>query len=89
MTDLMIPRVHLNGTSEAELLQQIHEARHALRNALTVMARGTPHDRDYYVIGDDAGPQAREQHYARVAKVESVLEELEQIAQGILFQNAR
>lgn len=89
MTELMIPRVHLNGTSAAALLKQIAQARGALRGALNMMADATPHDRDYYVISPDAGPVAREQHRVRVAAIEVVMEELEQIAQGILAQAER
>jgi hypothetical protein len=86
MTTVTIPRVHLNGTSREELLNQLSEAHHALMEALGAMGRAAPHGRDYYVISDEAIHQAGAQHRARCAKMVEVLEELELIAQGIIAQ---
>ena len=86
---MIIPRVHRNGTSRDELLKQLADARQAIDQALEAMARATPHGRDYYVIGDRAIIQAREEHFARVAKLSEVLTELETISEGIDAQEAR
>ena len=47
--NITIPMVHLNGTSKKELLEQLENAYRAVVDAGRVLARATPHDRDYYV----------------------------------------
>jgi hypothetical protein len=82
----VIPRVHLNGTNGEELLHQLTDAHAALTDALSLMGRAAPHGRDYYVISDEAIHQAGVQHRERIAKIVGVIEELEEIAQGVIAQ---
>ena len=86
---MIIPRVHWNGTSRDELLKQLADARQAIDEALNKMALATPHGRDYYVISDQAITEARQDHLARISKLSEVLDELNQIADGISMQEAR
>jgi len=81
--NITIPMVHLNGTSKKELLEQLENAYRAVVDAGRVLARATPHDRDYYVIGDDVGAKARDEHYARMRKLADIERDLEKIAIGI------
>lgn len=73
---MMIPTVHLNGTSKQELMQQIRDAYDALFVALEKMRQMTPHGRDYYVQGPEAGQKAREEHEVRIKMLLCVVNEL-------------
>lgn len=86
--DVVIPHVHLNGTSRGELLKQLAEAQEALVQAIAAMGRATPHGRDYSVIDDDAITRAHNAHHARILKLEGVLAELQQIQEGVAMQQA-
>jgi hypothetical protein len=80
MTDdsrLTAPTLHLNGSGYTRLAAQYRHAADALRVALEALREMTPHDRDYYVQGADAGPKARREHEARIARVSDVLREIE------------
>jgi hypothetical protein len=85
-TGVMIPRVHWNGTSKEELLRRLRESALVVRNVMNVVSYTAPHGRDYYVIDDDAIVIAMKQHRARMAKLESVAAELEEIALGVMAQ---
>ena len=81
--ELVVPTVHLNGTSRGELLRQIADAYTALGKALDAMALATPHGRDCYVQGEGATERARADHSARVAKVAEVRDELLTIGEAL------
>ena len=46
---MMVPTIHLNGTSHDELLRQILDAKEAIRKAVEALANAAPNMRDYYV----------------------------------------
>jgi hypothetical protein len=82
----MVPRVHLNGTSKEELFNQLKDAIRALRIAEIALGEATPNARDYYVISSSAATAAREQHMARLRKLDEIRKEIEAIAEGVLDQ---
>lgn len=75
--DLIVPRVHLNGTSKKELVDQTVKACAAAEKLLSALANMAPHGRDYYVIGGGVFPEAQKQHESRRDRVHSVLAELQ------------
>ena len=81
--EIMIPVLHLNGTSKNELVNQYENAIIALKEALQVVLKSAPNGRDYYPLGPNAYEVAREQHYARITKINQVIEELSSIAEKI------
>lgn len=84
---LAIPTVHLNGTSAADLLNQLKEAFTAVRQATEKVQQSAPHMRDYYVQADDrAYALAHEQHVQRLKALEAVASDLEAIAIGVQDQ---
>lgn len=83
---VVIPRIHLNGTSAQDLLDEMFEAKHALDQAIEALQRATPNARDYYVIGPNAVAEAREGHEARMHKLSDVAAELNAIMEGIADQ---
>ncbi len=80
---LIVPTVHLNGTSKQELLDQLCEAITALHAAGKALARACPNGRDYYVQSATAIGQALDQHEARMNKLREIVTELEAIAEAI------
>jgi hypothetical protein len=83
---LIIPTVHLNGTSKDELLEQIEEAYAAIGTAVKALAKMGPNGRDYYVQKDNPIYQAQDQHSARMKKLLDVQRELEALVEGIADQ---
>ena len=83
---MMIPTVHLNGTSKNELLAQVEEAQRGVSVALRAMSSAAPNGRDYYPQGPSAYAEAEREHLARVNKLVDVRQELlalyEAIADG-------
>lgn len=89
------PTIHINGTSPDELLSRILEARHGLHSVFKLLAATQPHGRDYYPQGemdkgtgdaaDAAFDRAIAEHAARMAKLRSVYEELEKMAETVAW----
>ena len=57
---MIIPTVHLNGTSGQDLLEQQQAVLDALLAVREAMMAATPNARDYYPQGEDAFGEARE-----------------------------
>ena len=84
---LAVPTVHLNGTSKTELVGGYREAVSALNEAYTKVNAAMPHGRDYYVQADaQAYNVARDQHVARLVKLQQIMDELEAVAIAVLDQ---
>jgi hypothetical protein len=84
LSSIPVPSVHLNGTSRDALIRQLLDAHDALRQAVETMQDGAPHARDYYTQADpDAFTKARNAHFARLAKIEDVQNELFALAEAI------
>lgn len=86
MTDLKIPTVHMNGTSADYLIEQLKNAYQAINVAVRALAEASPNGRDYYPQGLDAVQEAIRQHRLRMAKLDSVREELIEIVSGVQDQ---
>ena len=80
---MILPTVHLNGTSKKYLQEQYYDAAVAVANAVESVYSINPNARDYYVQGDSAFTQARKEHEARLAALKSVLADLNQILEHI------
>jgi hypothetical protein len=71
-TQLILPLIHLNGTSPTTLISDYSAARTALLDALALLQH-TYHDRDYYLLGQAVHREARGQHVERCAAIGSVI----------------
>lgn len=80
---LSVPTVHLNGTSQTELLTQLTTAADAVRDAITAVQKACPNGRDYYPQGRDATQEALRQHANRLHNLTAVRRELVEIAEAI------
>lgn len=83
---MMIPTVHINGTGKKNLLQELEYAVSALVEAISEVSDITVHGRDYYVQGPEAYAQARIEMHERIAALEKVKRELEEMHGRILAQ---
>lgn len=77
---MMVPTVHLNGTSREELLQQAMAATDKILEAMEVLSCAMPHGRDYYPQGPDALSRAQAEHKSRIERLDSVLSETRDLA---------
>jgi len=80
---IMVPTIHINGTSRADLLAGIVNAMDALHAAEIALAGAYPNGRDYYPQGPGAITEATAQHVARQRAINRVRADLAEIAEAI------
>ena len=80
---ILVPTVHLNGTSKDELIRQFSEAICAVHEAGRKLAAACPNGRDLYVQGPGAILDAMRQHEDRLKRIKSVATELETILEKV------
>jgi hypothetical protein len=78
---IIVPVIHLNGTSKKELLRQVEEAGEALVKAIDALYNSAPNARDYYHT--DNFKAVVEQHRRRVRMVTEVKNEIDVILDGL------
>jgi hypothetical protein len=83
---MLIPTVHLNGSSGDVLRDQYTDAAQSVRQAIDKLCDAAPNARDYYVQGPDAALAAQREHEARVTALKRVCDELMAIAEGVQDQ---
>lgn len=80
---MILPTVHFNGTSRDELLRQHVDAIQTIHAAIEAVQRAAPNGRDYYLQGESAIGQALYEYRDRLKRLESVLSELNTIAESL------
>jgi hypothetical protein len=80
---MMLPTIHMNGTSGRALLEGYCDAISAVHAALEALARVAPHSRDYYPQGPDACSTANLEHEDRKRALVSVLNDLQALAEHV------
>ena len=73
---MILPIIHLNGTSVNSLADANDTAAHAIYAAIGALSATAPNARDYYPQGEEAFAQAVREHTARMAHLQAVLDEL-------------
>lgn len=76
---MIVPAIHLNGTSKNALLDAYGEAVVALNMAYNVIKETAPNGRDYYPLGPNALTAATEEHMDRLRRVDAVRIEIEEL----------
>lgn len=89
MKDIMLPTIHLNGTSLAALAEANDRAHYALLTAIAKLAEAAPNGRDYYPQSPEALYKAQDEHWDRINRLQSVTKELEQIGEYLAMEEAR
>ena len=77
------PTIHLNGTNPKDLREEYLEARRAVELAKDALKKCHPNGRDYYPQSPEALKAAMEEHFARMAKLNGVAEELMALAEHV------
>lgn len=72
---LILPIVHLNGTSRKDLIDMRCKASNCLREAIEGLSAIGPNGRDYYPV-QGLFDQARDQHVRRLEALKGVYREL-------------
>lgn len=80
---MIVPTVHLNGTSRDELLKQLTDASEALDAAYNMLKKANPNGRDYYPQGTDVIYKAIEEHMSRLRKIDEVKEEIDELTRRV------
>lgn len=83
LDDLVVPCVHLNGTSKAALVQALTDSYVALATASEALAASAPNARDYYVLDAGAFERARAQHESRQQRIAEVLAEIVHLSAAV------
>ena len=77
---MMLPSIHLNGTSKESLFEDNRDAMFAIQEAIAALIKAAPHGRDYYPQGPGAYAKARDEHMARLAALGKIADDLHNIA---------
>ena len=80
---MMLPTIHMNGTSTRMLLWGYSDAISGIQTALEGLASAAPNSRDYYPQGRDAYATAYAEHDARKQALMKVLNELQVLAEHV------
>lgn len=74
---MILPVIHLNGSSPNRLAEHYSMAILALEGAIARLAEVAPNGRDYYPAGEDAFATAAREHSERLRSLEKVRADLE------------
>lgn len=77
------PTIHLNGSSAETLAEGYALAESELRKGLEALQATAPHGRDYYVA-PGALEKAETEHHERLARIQSVIEELKELRRHVV-----
>lgn len=80
---MMIPTVHLNGTSSERLVEHLCEASQAIAAAYEKLRQCAPNGRDFYPQGPHAMQAATLEHLSRLRRLDEVKKELDALALAI------
>lgn len=85
----MRPTIHLNGSDAQTLEDNFTAAAKAVDNARSELLLTCPHGRDYYVQGEAAAKAAMEEFTARQERLNSVYQELAELANYVHAERMR
>ena len=77
---MILPTIHMNGTSKADLFDGYMTALEAMQAAIDAVIQTGPNGRDYYPQGDAALRQAMDEHRDRLKRLGAVADELNALA---------
>lgn len=78
---MILPSIHINGTSRSTLLESYMDAITAIDYAMEAIKYAAPHNRDYYPQGRESWNQAITEHRARFDALERIAAELRTLAE--------
>lgn len=84
---MITPRLNLNGTSAASLMEGYNVALQALRVAREKLHEAGPHGRDYQTLPEGDYKLAVTEHTARVQSINRIIDELIELAENVYGQH--
>ena len=84
---MIAPVLNLNGTSTTTLLSEYVQAAHAVRQAINAVQNITVHGRDFQTAEPGLYAKARDEQVERLRKLESVLDEIQQLQEAVYEQH--
>jgi hypothetical protein len=83
--ELALPTIHLNGNSADSLIDEWQSAYSAIGEAQRALQETAPNMRNFYVQKDGEAnfKKARDEHFARIQKLEDVRQELVALCEGV------
>lgn len=81
-TPVVLPIIHINGSTAQSLLNDLGEVQFNLHNAMAALLKNCPHKRNYY-LKDGLFEEAMRQHEHRLTVLRGVLDSLRNEAEGI------
>jgi predicted dienelactone hydrolase len=85
-TELLAPLVHLNGSSATTLLEGYRAAADALESALDALYATAPNGRDYYAQAENPIKRAEKEHFDRIRRLQSILQEVQLLHENVSDQ---
>lgn len=82
LPDIITPRLNINGSAATYLLEDNRKAAQILYDALDALRQCAPHGRDYIGHPEELA-RARNEHWARITALQTVMLELDHIALAI------
>jgi hypothetical protein len=83
---MQFPKLNINGSHGPTLLNEYLEAASTVSSAIRALQRIDVHGRDYQTLDAQAYSRAHLEHVARLSKLESVMNELNLIADNLSEQ---
>lgn len=83
---MIVPTIHVNGTSAEGLTDRLDLALDTLRAAIETVEACSPNGRDYYPQGPNAIAVATAEHTSRVKRLLDVRKELAELREQIQVQ---
>ena len=80
---MLTPTIHRNGDHREQLQNDACDAIRAVQDAIRAIAKIAPNGRNYYPQGPGAIKDATDDYMVMVAKLESVLTEIDDLAIAI------
>jgi len=80
---MILPTIHLNGTSKANLIDALCTASVALDAAYSALKQTAPNGRDYYPQGAEALGKAIFEHMDRLRRLDVIKDEIDQLTMAI------
>ena len=80
---MIVPTVHMNGTSKARLIETLCAASNALDAAYDALKEAAPNGRDYYPQGPSAINTATDEHTARLRALDAIKGEIDRLTMAV------
>ena len=79
---MILPTIHIGGTSQRDLVEAMCDAKNAMDEAIEKIAKTSPNQRDY-IWDNDAYKAAQKEHNDRIVIAKNLRDQLNNLATAI------